>query len=94
MEFTVEFYETRSGTSPVREFLDELKEDNPDDFAIIMAGLAKLRNRVYHRSPLSKPLRGAYSDAKRPPIPIQTGHLFRSKSAGHSDSNRPPLSEG
>jgi hypothetical protein len=58
MEFTVEFYESRSETCPVREFLDELKEDNPDDFAIIMAGLAKLRNRVYHRTPLSKPLRG------------------------------------
>ena len=58
MEFTVEFYEARSGTCPVREFLDELKENNPDDFAIIVAGLAKLRNRVYHRPPLSKPLRG------------------------------------
>jgi phage-related protein len=58
MEFTVEFYEVRSGRCPVREFLDELKEDNPDDFAIIMAGLAKLRNRAYHRPPLSKPLRG------------------------------------
>lgn len=32
----------------------------------------------------------AYSDANQPPIPIQTGHLFRSKSAGHSDANRPP----
>ncbi len=31
----------------------------------------------------------AYSEAKRPPIPIQTGHLFRSKSAGHSEANRP-----
>jgi phage-related protein len=58
MEFTVEFYEARSGTCPVREFLDELKKDNPDDFAIIMAGLAKLRNRIYHRPPLSKPLGG------------------------------------
>jgi phage-related protein len=58
MEFTVEFYDARTGKCPVREFLDELKEDNPDDFAIIMAGLAKLRNRAYHRPPLSKPLRG------------------------------------
>jgi hypothetical protein len=56
MEFTVEFYETQLGRCPVREFLDELKEVNPDDFAVIMAGLAKLRNRLYHRPPLSKPI--------------------------------------
>jgi len=56
MEFTVDFYETPSGRCPVREFLDRLKESNPDDFTIVMAGLAKLRNRQYHRSPLSKPI--------------------------------------
>jgi hypothetical protein len=38
----------------VREFLDELKESDPNDFASIMAGLVKLRNRQYHRPPLSK----------------------------------------
>ena len=54
MEFSVEFYETSSGRCPVRDFLDELKESNPDDFAAVLAGLAKLRNREYHRSPLSK----------------------------------------
>ena len=58
MEFTVEFYETQSGRCPVREFLDELKGDNPDDFAIIVAGLAKLRDRQYHKPPLSKPVEG------------------------------------
>ena len=42
----------------MREFLDVLKGDNPDDFAIIMAGLAKLRNRQYHKPPLSKPIGG------------------------------------
>jgi phage-related protein len=57
MEFTVEFYETPTGRCPVREFLDELKEADPDDFAAVMAGLAKLRNRQYHRPPLSKPVR-------------------------------------
>ena len=56
MEFTVEFYETISGRCPVREFLDDLRESNPDDFASIMAGLAKLRDRQYHRPPLSKPI--------------------------------------
>jgi putative component of toxin-antitoxin plasmid stabilization module len=56
MEFTVEFYESPSGRCPVREFLDKLKEVDPGDFASVVAGLAKLRNRQYHRPHLSKPL--------------------------------------
>jgi phage-related protein len=56
MDFTVEFYETKAGTCPVREFLDELKVSDPDDFAAVVAGLAKLRSRHYHREPLSKAL--------------------------------------
>ena len=56
MEFTVEFYESAGGRSPVREFLDELKQSDPDDFAAVLAGLAKLRNRQCHREPLTKPL--------------------------------------
>ena len=56
MEFTIEFYETSSGRSPVREFLDDLKKSDPDELAIIMAGLTKLRNRDYHKSPLSRPI--------------------------------------
>jgi len=56
MEFTIEFYEISSGRCPVREFLADLKESNPDDFASVMAGLAKLRSRHYHRPPLSKPI--------------------------------------
>jgi phage-related protein len=47
MEFTIEFYESRSGRCPLREFLDKLK---------VMAGLAKLRNRQFHKPPLSKPV--------------------------------------
>ena len=56
MEFIIEFYETTSGRCPVREFLDKLKESDPDDFAAVMAGFAKLRSRRYHRLPLSKPI--------------------------------------
>jgi phage-related protein len=56
MNFTVEFYETANGECPVRAFLDELKCSDPDDFAAVVAGLAKLRNRDYHREPLSKAL--------------------------------------
>jgi phage-related protein len=54
MEFTVELYESATGGCPVQEFLDELKETDSGDFAAVMAGLAKLRNRQYHRPPLSK----------------------------------------
>jgi hypothetical protein len=45
--FTVEFYETATGNCPVREFLDDLKESDPDDFAAVVAGLAKLCNRPF-----------------------------------------------
>ena len=40
----------------MREFLDELKSSDPGDFAVVVAGLAKLRNSQYHREPLSKAL--------------------------------------
>ena|ERR1051325_6244027 len=56
MEFTIEFYETANGRSPVQEFLLGLRSSDPDDFAAVMAGLGKLRNRHYHREPLSKAL--------------------------------------
>jgi phage-related protein len=58
MEFSVEFYVNAAGRSPVQEFLDELRQSDPDDFAAVLAGLAKLRNRQYHREPLSKVLGG------------------------------------
>jgi phage-related protein len=58
MDFTVEFFETDAGRSPVQEFLDELKATDPGDFAGVLAGLAKLRQRQYHRAPLSKALGG------------------------------------
>lgn len=56
MQFSVEFYQTRDGKSPVEEFLNELERTDPDDFAIVLAGLNRLRNRHYHRPPLSKPI--------------------------------------
>ena len=56
MEFAVVFYETVNGHSPVREFLLELKASDRDDFAAVAAGLEKLRNRQYHREPLTKAL--------------------------------------
>lgn len=56
MKFSIEFFETRGGKSPVEEFLDSLRETDPDDHAVMLAGLAKLQDRKYHRSPLSKAL--------------------------------------
>ena len=58
MDFTVEFYETKTGRRPVEEFLLQLKASDPDDFAAVAAGLEKLRHRQYHREPLTKALRG------------------------------------
>jgi len=54
MDFSVEFYLSATGRCPVQEFLEELNASDPDDYAAVMAGLAKLRNRQYHRPPLSK----------------------------------------
>ena len=54
MDFTVEFYETMNGLCPVLELLEELRLSDPDDHAAILRGLAKLRNRQYHREPLCK----------------------------------------
>src|SRR5208283_2957620 len=56
MEFTVEFYQTAEGRSPVLEFLEKLKQSDPGDHAAVLRGLAKLRNRQYHHEPLSKVL--------------------------------------
>lgn len=56
MDFSVEFYESANGATPVQEFLDALKASDPDAFAAVIAGLVKLRNRQYHREPLSKAL--------------------------------------
>jgi phage-related protein len=56
MQFTVEFYVTSNGRSPVQEFLLELKASDRDDFAAVAAALEKLRNRQYHREPLTKAL--------------------------------------
>jgi len=45
MEFHVEFYQTKAARCPVQEFLDALKTSDPGDFAVVLAALAKLRNR-------------------------------------------------
>jgi phage-related protein len=42
--------------SALKEFLDELQRSDQGDFAAVLAGLSKLRNRCYHAEPLSKAL--------------------------------------
>jgi phage-related protein len=56
MDFTVEFYVSAGGQSPVREFLLALKASDPGDFAAMAAGLERLRHRQCHREPLTKAL--------------------------------------
>lgn len=58
MDYSVEFYESASGQSPLREFLLELKASDPGDFAAVAAGLEKLRHRQFHHEPLTKALNG------------------------------------
>lgn len=58
MEFSIEFYTSETGRCPVLEFLEELRQSDPPDHAAVLRGLAKLRNRQYHREPLSKALGG------------------------------------
>lgn len=65
MGFTVEFYESAAGRSPVLEFLDGLKASDPGGHAAVMRGLAKLRNRQYHREPLSKALGDGLFELRR-----------------------------
>jgi phage-related protein len=56
MDFTVEFYISANGRCPVREFLDDLKQSDPGDHAVVLRGLAKLRDSQNHREPLSRAL--------------------------------------
>jgi phage-related protein len=37
MDFTVEFYETRNGRCPVREFLEQLRRSDPGDHAALQS---------------------------------------------------------
>lgn len=56
MEFEIEFYKDAEDNSPVEEFLRELKRINNPLAEQALKGLEKLKNRSYHREPLSKHL--------------------------------------
>ena len=56
MEFEIEYYKDKSGRMPVEEFLLQLDKTNKALQAKAFQGIGKLRNRVYHKEPLSKHL--------------------------------------
>lgn len=56
MEFEIIFYKDNKGNSPIEEFLLELNYRNKALVAKTRQGIAKLKNRTYHKEPLSKHL--------------------------------------
>lgn len=54
MEFQIVFFKDNNGKSPIEEFLDELERKNQSLFDQILKSFEKLKNRVYHKEPLSK----------------------------------------
>ena len=56
MEFEIIFYKDEKGNSPVEKFIIELGKTNRILTAKTRQGIDKLRNRAYHREPLSKHL--------------------------------------
>lgn len=54
MRFQIKFYKDNSGKSPVEEFLFELVKSNRVLLAQTLKGIEKLKNKAYHRQPLSK----------------------------------------
>lgn len=64
MEFEIIFYKDRLGKSPVEKFILELGKSNRILTAKTRQGIEKLRNRAYHREPLSKHLESGLWELK------------------------------
>ena len=56
MDFKILYYRGGFGKSPIEEFLLELKRSNNPLAEQALKGLEKLKNRAYHKEPLSKHL--------------------------------------
>lgn len=54
MEFQIEFYRDSLGESPIEDFFLKLKQTNRVLLAQTLKGIEKLKNRAYHKEPLSK----------------------------------------
>ena len=56
MKFEISFYKDSKGDNPIEDFLLELGKSNKILTAKTRQGIAKLKNREYHKEPLSKHL--------------------------------------
>lgn len=54
MEFKIVYFKDKEGRASVEEFLIRLKKANAVLAQQAFRGIEKLRNRVYHKEPLSK----------------------------------------
>lgn len=54
MDFKIVYYKNSSGESPIEKLLIEMKRTNNPLAEQAIKGIEKLRNRAYHREPLSK----------------------------------------
>ena len=54
MDFKIVYYKDNSGELPVEEFLIRLRRTSNPLAGQAFKGIEKLRNRAYHREPLSK----------------------------------------
>lgn len=54
MDFRIIFYKKTEGNSPIEEFLDTLERVNSLLYSQTLKGFEKLKNRAYHKEPLSK----------------------------------------
>jgi len=54
MRFEIEFYELENGARPVEKFLEGLKIKNPSLWKKTLAAISKLKNREYHKMPLTE----------------------------------------
>lgn len=56
MDFKITYYKDDKGNDPIQEFLINLGKSNRILVAKTRQGIEKLRNRAYHKEPLSKHL--------------------------------------
>lgn len=54
MDFEIVYYQDSSSRKPVEDFLIELKRAKNPLAKLAFKGLEKIRNKAYHREPLSK----------------------------------------
>lgn len=54
MDFEIYFYKDSSGNNPVEESLDQLEITNVSLWRQALKGIDKIKDRAYHKEPLSK----------------------------------------